>query len=68
MKNAHVYSKAYPANRYSLCQQYRLRFLNLHGEAGSELTNLSASFGAEHPGMTVSGNWPTAIMMVIRQG
>lgn len=26
--------------------------LNLHGEAGSEFTNLSASFGAEHPGMT----------------
>ena len=31
--------------------------LNLHGEAGSEFTNLSASFGAEHPGMAVSGNW-----------
>lgn len=31
--------------------------LNLHGEAGSAFTNLSASFGAEHPGMTVSGNW-----------
>ncbi len=31
--------------------------VNLHGEAGEEFTNLSASFGAEEPGMTFNGNW-----------
>ena len=31
--------------------------VNLHGEAGEEFTNLSASFGAEEPGMTFNGTW-----------
>ena len=31
--------------------------MNLHGEAGSEFTNLSASFGADNPGLTFNGNW-----------
>ena len=40
--------------------------LNLHGEAGSEFTNLSASFGAEHPAWPLAVTGRTAIMMVIR--
>lgn len=31
--------------------------VNLHGEAGAEFTNLSASFGAGEPGMTFSSQW-----------
>jgi opacity protein-like surface antigen len=31
--------------------------VNLHGEAGTEFTNLSASFGADNPGLTFNGNW-----------
>ncbi|MCS2166015.1 YfaZ family protein [Scandinavium manionii] len=31
--------------------------INLHGEAGAEFTNLSASFGANDPGLTFNGNW-----------
>lgn len=31
--------------------------VNLHGEAGSEFTNLSASFGAGEPGMTFNTQW-----------
>ncbi|EIW8579736.1 porin [Klebsiella aerogenes] len=31
--------------------------VNLHGEAGSEFTNLSASFNPQAPGMTFNGNW-----------
>nr|WP_159465028.1 YfaZ family outer membrane protein [Scandinavium goeteborgense] len=31
--------------------------INLHGEAGEEFTNLSASFGANDPGLTFNGNW-----------
>lgn len=34
-----------------------LASVTLHGEAGSEFTNLSASFGAQDPGMTFNGNW-----------
>lgn len=31
--------------------------VNLHGEAGERFTNLSASFNADNPGLTFSGNW-----------
>lgn len=31
--------------------------INLHGEAGENFTNLSASFGASDPGLTFNGNW-----------
>jgi hypothetical protein len=31
--------------------------VNLHGEAGAEFTNLSASFGAGEPGMTFNTQW-----------
>ena len=31
--------------------------VSLHGEAGSEFTNLSASFNPQAPGMTFNGNW-----------
>jgi len=31
--------------------------INPHGEAGEEFTNLSASFGANDPGLTFNGNW-----------
>lgn len=31
--------------------------INLHGEAGEKYTNLSASFGANEPGLTFNGNW-----------
>lgn len=31
--------------------------INLHGEAGEHFTNLSASFGADNPGLTFNGNW-----------
>ncbi|HEY2455374.1 MAG TPA: YfaZ family outer membrane protein [Scandinavium sp.] len=31
--------------------------INLHGEAGEKFTNLSASFGANDPGLTFNGNW-----------
>lgn len=31
--------------------------VNLHAEAGEKFTNLSASFGANDPGLTFNGNW-----------
>ncbi len=36
--------------------------VNLHGEAGSEFTNLSASFGAGEPGMTFNTQWRIVTM------
>ncbi|EHM49469.1 YfaZ precursor [Yokenella regensburgei] len=31
--------------------------VNLHGEAGDNYTNLSATFGGSEPGFTFTGNW-----------